>query len=525
MKVKIASVQRVKERGEEAKVVCQVHFFSKVSAWLPYQTLNKVLASSGNTNQEKEKTLVGWDQKPLDETAFLFDKKRQEALASELEKRLNDKRLTLGGLFDDTALGLGLGLDSLKAYSSSEGFIVEDVDIPASPQLHNHLIKNLIRCHSTREKLHALNALKAASDRFNLFAAALTASALFSWLLRRLRGGTSTGNFSTAGTGFVFGILVSARMVYEVLTQHMRDCVKALADDTATVGDPGLAEASLQRVLDSVVAEIVRVKGKSSSGENATEERTQEELAKEEAVIKDLDAAEAAERHEEAFNKAQAHMKELQQEGRQPTFDFLWRYVRAVYSHAADLAAEGEADGQGASLLRDCLPFSQELVDRFPESHESHKWHALVYFDHMESQGTKQTVLAGLEFHKMTLHAISLNDSDPRLHVMLGSFNYEVAKLSWTERLGVKAIFGHEPPKASFDDALESFHKAIACRPDAKPIASDKLLIGKCYLKMNEKDKARESFNACIEIQSSSNDHRPKASRAAKAAKGLLAKC
>ena len=248
-------------------------------------------------------------------------------------------------------------------------------------------------------------------------------------------------------------------------------------------------------------------------------------MEKEEAVLRELDAAETAERCEEGLEIAKGYMRCLKEQGVKPTLEFLWRYVRAVHAQASLLSEENKDDKRPAILLEECLTFSQELVDRFPESYQSHKWHALVYFDHMESKGTKQTIMAGLEFHRMTLLALELNDSDPGLHVMLGAFNYELAKLTWTERLGVKAIFGHEPPQGTFEDAIECIHKAIACRPEGCPTAGDKLLMGKCYLKMNKKDKARECFNECIDIQSLVSDDRPTVIKAAESARTLLAKC
>lgn len=53
---------------------------------------------------------------------------------------------------------------------------------------------------------------------------------------------------------------------------------------------------------------------------------------------------------------------------------------------------------------------------------------------------------------------------------------------------------GEEPPTTTFADSLEYFQQAAQLRKSGKPSITDYLEIARCYLKLDDKDRAKSSL-------------------------------
>lgn len=77
----------------------------------------------------------------------------------------------------------------------------------------------------------------------------------------------------------------------------------------------------------------------------------------------------------------------------------------------------------------------KDLVDKYPEKPEAHKWYAICVVEFQKQKGsTKEEIKGGFMFYKHATKALELDDSDPSVHYMMGKFCFAVAKLSYFER-------------------------------------------------------------------------------------------
>ena len=244
MRVKIGAVQRVKERGEAARVLCNLQLFTQVSTWISFRKLNALLSSEASANGAQH---LAWDKSPLDATAFLFDMKQREALAAEIESRVIAQRLPLEDIFGDRVLVQGSRRNERDAGEMNRSgrnlggdtggeVVLGDYDVPVALHMHSSLVKNLVRVYAGVERLQGLNALAAVSSRFNRFAVALgLAVALVSavgYVQKR------TYRLGVAAYGFTAGVVLSAAMVHEVLRKRVHGLRKVVEDRSTSVGEP-----------------------------------------------------------------------------------------------------------------------------------------------------------------------------------------------------------------------------------------------------------------------------------------------
>ena len=91
--------------------------------------------------------------------------------------------------------------------------------------------------------------------------------------------------------------------------------------------------------------------------------------------------------------------------------------------------------------------------------------------------------------------------NDYAWHV-LGRWNYELANFNPFLKALAQAIYG-KLPDASNEKAVEYFSKAIALQPRR---VAHHLELGRAYLALGEKQKAREKFNKGLSLTSTEKD-------------------
>uniref|UniRef100_A0A7S2SEN6 Regulator of microtubule dynamics protein 1 n=1 Tax=Mucochytrium quahogii TaxID=96639 RepID=A0A7S2SEN6_9STRA len=205
-----------------------------------------------------------------------------------------------------------------------------------------------------------------------------------------------------------------------------------------------------------------------------------------EEVIKKLDELDSASAHQAAYDICMTEMDRARS-----NFELLWRVVRVVFATSEDLKrSEGETSARRIERLNQSLELAKGLLESFPEEYISHKWYAICAASDSGHRGTKQKMLGGFEFQKHTKIALELNPDDATLNYMLGRFNFEVAKLSWAERMGAKALFGQDPPSATFEEALQNFENACRLREGGAELG-DLIEVARCQLKLKHKREAK----------------------------------
>lgn len=167
----------------------------------------------------------------------------------------------------------------------------------------------------------------------------------------------------------------------------------------------------------------------------------------------------------------------------QDTYEIQWRLARAIYS----LSKTEEAKKK--ELVDEAFNYAKRALELNDNHFAAHKWYAVLLDTKSGLEGTKQRVQQLENFQKHLQKALELNPKDATTWYILGEFYYGLADLNWMTRKVVQVVFAN-PPSATFEQALECYEKAEGISPDFYSL--NKLSLGKTYLQLNNKEKAKE---------------------------------
>eukprot|EP00041_Stephanoeca_diplocostata_P029667 m.883265 g.883265 ORF g.883265 m.883265 type:complete len:392 (+) comp23605_c0_seq2:62-1237(+) len=182
----------------------------------------------------------------------------------------------------------------------------------------------------------------------------------------------------------------------------------------------------------------------------------------------------------------------------------MW-HLAAAYFHKATKGGE-LIDGPASSNISDedkakmqaelehGIEFAKAAGD---DCWQGHKWIAIFSGILSKFDPIKQKILRAHEYKTHILRAIELNPQDPSCHYLYGRWSFEVAGTSWLTRKAAAALFA-EVPSASYEDCLLEFREAHRVS-NGNFWRSNSVYIAKCYLKLNEVDKARFWLEKAIE--------------------------
>ncbi|XP_064611239.1 regulator of microtubule dynamics protein 1-like [Liolophura sinensis] len=179
--------------------------------------------------------------------------------------------------------------------------------------------------------------------------------------------------------------------------------------------------------------------------------------------------------------------------------DIVWRLARAM-SDKAKLTDDKEVK---KTLLFDALKYAERALELDDQNFACHKWYAILLHYVGEFQSTKQSIVNSYLIRDHFKKAIELNPSDATSIHSLGNWCYVVADLPWYQRKIASVVFA-TPPTSSFEEALGYFLQAEKVDPNFYSI--NHLLIGKCHLKLNNPDLAREFLSKARDNKGKSVD-------------------
>lgn len=116
--------------------------------------------------------------------------------------------------------------------------------------------------------------------------------------------------------------------------------------------------------------------------------------------------------------------------------------------------------------------------------------------------GTKERIQFGHEFKEHRDIAVEIDDNDKLMHHMYGRWCFEVASLSYLERKIAETFFG-TPPKASFEEALQSLLKADSLHHEWK---TNHLWVAKVYIALRKYAEAIEWIDSGLSIKVETED-------------------
>lgn len=128
---------------------------------------------------------------------------------------------------------------------------------------------------------------------------------------------------------------------------------------------------------------------------------------------------------------------------------------------------------------------------------EVHKWYAILLGLRSQFQPLQKKAQDGFLFKKHCDLACALKPRDAVLHYLLGRFDYEIAGLSWFEKLVAKPLFG-ESLNSTYTDALTHFLTAeklsVFQNCSVMEKKENRIMIGKTLIALDNRKEAREWF-------------------------------
>ena len=172
--------------------------------------------------------------------------------------------------------------------------------------------------------------------------------------------------------------------------------------------------------------------------------------------------------------------------------EILWRLAQVHF----DIADQTEDEEVHKAHFYPGFEAAKKAIAIDPNSARANHWYATLIGKIGMLEGTKQKIINSYEVEEFGLKAIELDPSyDGSLH-LLGRWHYELADLSWVERTVAKIVY-ETPPKASFEESVEFYKKAIEAKPDE---VRHYLWIGKALIKLKDKDEAKRYLLTATEM-------------------------
>ncbi|XP_076226055.1 regulator of microtubule dynamics protein 1 isoform X2 [Nomia melanderi] len=178
--------------------------------------------------------------------------------------------------------------------------------------------------------------------------------------------------------------------------------------------------------------------------------------------------------------------------------EILWRLSRALYK-----MAKTATDIEGKKMVYEAYDLINNAL-KIKEDHWAvHKWMSIILDNKCSYEGMKVRIRELYNIKKHMLRAIELNPTDATTMYMLGTWCYQVSDLAWYQRKIAAVVFG-EPPTSSFEEALKYFQSAEEADPHF--YSYNLLMLGKTYLKLNQKEEALKYLKMAAEYPAKNDD-------------------
>jgi FimV-like protein len=170
--------------------------------------------------------------------------------------------------------------------------------------------------------------------------------------------------------------------------------------------------------------------------------------------------------------------------------EVLWRLART----RVDIGEQTEGDEQEA-LYEAALADAQSAVQANANHAEAQMALAIAAGRVGLISGTRRKIDLSRIVKDAVDRTIELDPNHPIAYHVRARWNYEVADLGFMERAVVKVVYGGLP-KASFEQAALDFEKAIELNNNV----INHLELGRTYMKLGEKDKARAALQKALDL-------------------------
>ncbi|XP_054278320.1 regulator of microtubule dynamics protein 1-like [Macrosteles quadrilineatus] len=180
--------------------------------------------------------------------------------------------------------------------------------------------------------------------------------------------------------------------------------------------------------------------------------------------------------------------------------EVLWRLARAQYKQSQQ---SGVVEPQRRQLIESAYDELCIAITHDPDHWAVHKWMSVLLDARFTYDGVKARVTQLSKVKEHMLKAAELNPSDATTLYMIGSWCYQIADMPWYQRKIAATIFA-EPPKSSFEEALQYFSKAEEVQP--RFYSQNLLMVGKTLLKLQRPTEAYDYLVQARDFPSSSDE-------------------
>lgn len=179
----------------------------------------------------------------------------------------------------------------------------------------------------------------------------------------------------------------------------------------------------------------------------------------------------------------------------------------------AQLMLDAKSSAERKQLGAEALDAAQRAVAADPKSAEAHLSLAIVYGRLAQDESARRKVELSRLIRDEAETAAKLDPKEDYAWHVLGRWNYEMANFNAVLKALAQAIYG-KFPDASNEKAVEYLEKAVALRPDR---VVHQIELGRAYLAIGEKDKARAALEKGLSLPSVAKDDNETKERGRKA--------
>lgn len=205
------------------------------------------------------------------------------------------------------------------------------------------------------------------------------------------------------------------------------------------------------------------------------------------------DALDAKNKSQEAlsFYQAADHL-------RPDDAEILWRIAKQY----SQLMEETSSTSQKKHLGEKAMAAAERAREIDPKNSKARLCLAIVYGRIALIESNRRKVELSRMIREEAQAAILLNPREDYACHVLGRWNYEMAGINPVLKSMGEAIYGRFP-KASYEKAAEYFQKAAAIAPRQ---VAHRVELGRTYLALGQKDKAREEFEKALALPATARD-------------------
>jgi tetratricopeptide (TPR) repeat protein len=171
-----------------------------------------------------------------------------------------------------------------------------------------------------------------------------------------------------------------------------------------------------------------------------------------------------------------------------------WRLARAYDDRGQRAEFAGDKDRAEISY-DEAVRAARRATVLEPDGWEGHLELAAALGRLALFKGGKEKVRLAREVKVEADRALGLNPRSDRAYHVLARWNRGIAQLNFFEKAAARVVFGGVPKGASMNNAVTLFEKAIELAPD---YANHRLELGRTYLDLGLKDKAREQLEKAL---------------------------